>query len=73
VIHRRTKEEGPPNQTNIVSVTVNGISTTLTGPDGNSNMDFTTTSTVPVNTNGFPTVLNIIVTWANGVVDPPLG
>jgi hypothetical protein len=67
------RDAGLPNQTNIVSVTVNGIGTTLTGPDGNSNMDFTTTSTVPVNTNGFPTVLNIIVTWANGVVDPPLG
>ena len=58
----------------MVNVTVNGFGTTLgSSPDSNGNISFTTTNAIPVPTNGLPTVLNVVVTWANGVVDPPLG
>jgi hypothetical protein len=64
---------GLPTQTNVVSVTVNGFGTTLSAPDSNSNVWFTTTNAIPVQTNGLPTILNVVVTWANGVIDPPVG
>jgi hypothetical protein len=64
---------GLPTQTNAVSVTVNGFGTTLSTPDSNSNVWFATTNAIPVQTNGLPTVLNVVVTWANGNTDPPVG
>ncbi len=67
-------DDGLPTQTNVVSVTVNGYPTNLgTSPDGNGNITFTSMDAVPVNTNGLPTVYNVVVTWANGVIDPPVG
>jgi hypothetical protein len=66
-------DAGLPTQTNVLSVTVNGQPATLGTPDANSNVTFTTTAAIPVNTNGLPTAYNVVVQWANGVVDPTLG
>jgi hypothetical protein len=67
------KNEGLPTQTNVVSVTVNGVGTTLGSIDSYGNRSFTTTNTVPVSANGSPTPLNVTVEWADGTGDPKLG
>jgi hypothetical protein len=58
-----------PTQTGVVSVTVNGIPTTLT--DGGGGLtNFTTIVPVPVPSDGSALVLNAVVTWADGSTDP---
>ncbi|MGO9528583.1 MAG: hypothetical protein ACLPT4_03535 [Verrucomicrobiia bacterium] len=63
------RDAGLPTQTNVVSVTVNGVPTTLT--DGGGGLtNFTTIVPVLVPTDGSALVLNAVVTWADGSTDP---
>jgi len=59
-----------PSQTNVVSVTVNGVGTTLGGVDGNGNRSFTTTNDIPVPIDGSTLTLSAVVEWADGTKDP---
>ncbi|HVM60286.1 MAG TPA: hypothetical protein VMV72_05400 [Verrucomicrobiae bacterium] len=68
------KDAGLPNQTQVASVTVNGVPTSLSDSGGGT-MTFTTTDVVPVLSDGSETALNVVVTWADGSTStpPPLG
>ena len=64
------KDEGLPTQTNIASVTVNGVGTTLGGTDGEGNRSFTTTNALAVPSDGSSFTLHVVAHWANGTDDP---
>ncbi len=55
----------------VLSVTVNGVATTLFTPDGDGNRGFT--DEISVNADGTPTVLEVVVTCADGSVSFPIG
>ena len=60
------KDEGLATETTLVSVTVNGVATTLGVVAADGNRAFTTTTAMPVTTDGAPTVLDVTMNWDNG-------
>ena len=59
-------DAGLSTETNLVSVTVNGVGTTLGGTDDNGNVGFTTTSPLPPPTGGEFGPIDIQTTWGDG-------
>ena len=64
------KDEGLPTETNVVSVTVNGLGTMLGEVDGNGNRSFETTNAVPMPADGSALTLTAVIDWADDSQDP---
>jgi hypothetical protein len=64
------RDDGLPTQTNLVSVSINGVGTTFTGTNGDGTVNFTTTDSVPWPSDGSLLMLNAVIQWADGTQDP---